>query len=291
MTPTKEPLVVIVGFLGAGKTTLLKKLVKDAIEADQKPFVILNDYQNASLDAQPLIEELGQEVVKTLNGSCICCTGLTELRERVNSIPQRTDGVTLIEANGTSDACALMEFLGVGINENFAPPIQLSVVSVADWQKRDSDKVQVSSMILLTHFEAQDPKRIEQVQEELKTLNPYAQIQLINELQYKDLFSLNVSQNSAKKMDHQKAHWSSCSIDLPDPMSRSALEAALKKIPPSILRVKGCTRLDDDEKYTFFERVPNQEIYLRPNRNRPFTGPKMIAVGPGSDPGLLSQLF
>ena len=78
-----------------------------------------------------------------------------ELRQQVNAIPKRQKGITFIEANGTSDAATLMEFLGVGIDERFQPPVQVSIVDAKNWQKRDSyneleaNQIQVSSLIVL----------------------------------------------------------------------------------------------------------------------------------------------
>ena len=114
-----EPIVVIVGFLGAGKTTLLKKLVQDYLGQKWKPFVVLNDYENARIDSQQFSQFLDANDVNALDGSCICCSGVSELRQSINDIPKREKGITFIEANGTTDACTLMGFLGVGINEIF----------------------------------------------------------------------------------------------------------------------------------------------------------------------------
>ena len=102
-----EPIIVIVGFLGAGKTTLLKKVTRDFLDAKWSPFVILNDYQNARLDAQQFLSLLAPSQINALHGSCICCSGITELRSQINLIPKRERGVTLIEANGTSTALSL----------------------------------------------------------------------------------------------------------------------------------------------------------------------------------------
>lgn len=163
-----EAIITVVGFLGAGKTTLLKHLMESYLEKDWNPFIILNDYENANLDIQQFVKQMNPKWVKPLNGSCICCSGIDELRNFVNRIPERTNGVTLIEANGTSDACSLMSFLGVGINERFAPPIQISVVDVKNWQKRgehnelESNQIQVSSLIVLTHTEEASKERIAQ---------------------------------------------------------------------------------------------------------------------------------
>lgn len=292
-----EPIIALVGFLGTGKTTFLKQLVNDSLKAEAKPFVIINDYQNALFDSQQFSEKLGSEFVETVNGSCICCTGIHELRASVNQIPQRQNGLTIIEANGTSDACTLMEFLSVGIEDRFAPPIQISIVSVAEWQKRgldnelEANQVQVSSLILLNQFGNSEKEKAEKVTADLKQLNPNAKIIDMEDFKFSDVFQLIPSTNSPAKMDHKKSHWSSCSVEIPDPISSEKLRHVLNNIPQSILRVKGCTRLDNDEHYTMFERIPNQEVFARPCSYEPITGPKMIAVGPGSNPEKLTELF
>ena len=109
----KESIITVVGFLGAGKTTLLKRMVSYFTENDWEPYVILNDYENAYMDAQQFYGQLAPNYLKPLSGSCICCSGIVELRSFVNNIPARPKGVTIIEANGTSDACSLNGFLGV----------------------------------------------------------------------------------------------------------------------------------------------------------------------------------
>ena len=139
-----EPIIAIVGFLGAGKTTLLRHLANSFVLENWNPYVILNDYENALLDAQQLAEKIDPKLIKALNGSCICCSGIAELRDYVNRIPLRSNGITLIEANGTSDACSLMGFLGVGLENRFMPPVQISVVDVKNWQRR---RVRISSSL------------------------------------------------------------------------------------------------------------------------------------------------
>ena len=291
-----EPVIVIVGFLGAGKTTLLKKLIKGFLDDKWSPYIVLNDYQNALLDSQQLLEFLDPSQVNALHGSCICCSGVNELRSQVNSIPKRENGVTLIEANGTSDACALMGFLGVGLNDQFLPPIQVSVVDVKNWQDRgynnelEANQVQVSSLIILNHTDGVEDHRIERVKGDISYLNPTAKIVLWDELNLKELIGLKPSDNTPNKMDHKKAHWSSCSVDLPDPISSESLKYVLEKIPDSILRVKGCTKLDDNDYYSYFERIPSGDVTVRPYHGDLITGPKLLVIGPGSDPEYLDKM-
>jgi G3E family GTPase len=291
-----EAIVVFVGFLGAGKTTLLKKVVERYVEKNWKPFIILNDYENAHIDSQNFLSYLNSDSVKALNGSCICCSGVNELRNYVNSIEVRDKGITFIEANGTTDSVNLMGFLGVGMKQHFLPPVQIAVVDVRNWQKRglhnelEANQVQVSSVIVLNYVDHVAIKRLEKVEQGLRNINPQALIVHSDKLDIDSFPRLHPSLNEADKMDHDKAHWSSCSIDLPDPISSERLNRIIRKIPSAILRVKGCTRFDDDEHYSHFERVPSGEFQIRPYHWVPITGPKLVTIGPGSDPYMLKEL-
>lgn len=292
-----EAIIVIVGFLGVGKTTLLKKVVQEYLDQEWSPYIILNDYENASLDAQDFLQFLDQKQINALSGSCICCSGVNELRLQVNGIPQREKGITLIEANGTTDAASLMGFLGVGMKDHFLPPVQIAVVDVRTWQKRgydnelEANQVQVSSMIVL-NFTADVPiERVVEVEQDLRLLNKQAKIVHWDKLDIKALPELHPTDNEAKKMNHHKAHWASCSVDLPDPISLERLKKIIEQIPDNILRVKGCTRLDDNANYTYFERTPIGETFMRPYTGTLVSGPKLLSIGPGSDPDFLKNLI
>jgi len=290
-----EAIITIVGFLGAGKTTVLKYLLERYSNEGWRPFVILNDYENATMDAQQLTNKIGLNSIKPLSGSCICCSGIVELRNTVNRIPERKDGITFIEANGTSDACSLMEFLGVGLHKRFLPPIQISVVDVKNWQQRgeynelEANQIQVSSLLVLTHLENVHPNRKAQVIHELKKLNPVAKVLNMDRLDVLLLPELVPSKNIAQKFDHQKAHWASCSVDLPDLVNTACIDAICAALPKSILRVKGCTKIQGDINFTYFERIPSGEVHIRPFNGTPITGAKLLSIGTGSTPALLKN--
>jgi G3E family GTPase len=292
-----EAIITVVGFLGSGKTTLLRHLINNYASKGYTPFVVLNDYENANLDAQQFLDQLDSNQVRALSGSCICCSGINELREFINRIPQRTKGITLIEANGTSDACSLMSFLGVGLNERFLPPIQISVVDVKNWQTRDENndlevnQIQVSSLIVLTHIENVSEERKNFVIKELNKFNPTAEILIMNEIDVTLLPKLLPSKNKFQKFDHLKAHWSSCSIDLPKLPNTSYIYDICNALPASIMRVKGCTQIGDKKEFIYFERTPNGKISIRPFNGVPITGSKILTIGPGSEPSLLEKVI
>ncbi|GAA4232112.1 hypothetical protein GCM10022291_06090 [Postechiella marina] len=290
-----EPIITVVGFLGAGKTTLLRYLIEKFTNYGWQPFVILNDYENANMDAQQFRQQVKLNSIKALSGSCICCSGIVELRHTVNRIQERKKGVTLIEANGTSDACTLMEFLGVGLNNRFLPPIQISVVDVKNWQKRgehnelERNQIQVSSLIVLTHLEHIAAKRKEIVIADIKASNTLAKIITMDNLDVSLLPELLPLKNKAQKIDHQKAHWASCSSNLPELPDVSCIYSICKALPKSILRVKGCTKIDGENNYTYFERNPDGEVFIRPFNGIPVTGTKLLTIGLGSEPHVLKK--
>jgi G3E family GTPase len=290
-----EAIITVVGFLGAGKTTLLKHLMSNYVDKGWRPFVILNDYENAYLDAQQFINHLESQQVRALSGSCICCSGINELRDFINRIPMRVNGITLIEANGTSDACSLMSFLGVGLKERFLPPIQISVVDVKNWQKRaenndlEVNQIQVSSLIVLTHIENVSIERKNIVIRELNKFNPTAEILYMNEIDVTLIPKLLPSKNKFQKFDHLKAHWSSCSIDLPNLPNSSYIYDICDALPKTILRIKGCTQIGDKKEFIYFERTPNGKVSIRPFNGIPITGSKLLTIGPGSKPSLLEK--
>ncbi len=290
-----EAIITIVGFLGAGKTTLLKHLIANYIANGWNPFIVLNDYENATLDALQLTDKIDSNWIKPLTGSCICCSGIHELRNYVNQIPERTKGITLIEANGTSDACSLMEFLGVGLHDRFLPPIQISVVDVKNWQKRgehnelELNQIQVSSLIVLTHLSKASEIRQNFVIGELKKLNPYAKILTMDAIDISLLPELLPSKNTASKFEHQKTHWASCSTDLPNLPDVKCIDDICNALPKSILRVKGCTKIGNENKHTYFERNPDGEVFIRPFNGTPTTGSKLLTIGPKSEITLLKK--
>ena len=91
-------------------------------------------------------------------------------------------------------------------------------------------------------------------------------------------------------MDHQKAHWSSCSVELPSLPSLDHIETICNKISTKILRIKGVTKIEGDEYFTYFERTPDGSVTVRKYNGVPVTGPMLVTIGPGSDPEMLEKI-
>ena len=135
----------------------------------------------------------------------------------------------------------------------------------------EANQVQVSSLVLLNHMDGASKERIEEVRKSILELNSSADIQLWDDLDSSSLLNFTPSKNQPKKMDHAKTHWSSCSVDLPDPIIQTS-EICSRFTSENILRVKGCTKLDRDPYYSYFERVPSGEVSVEPYTGDLITG-------------------
>lgn len=285
------PIVVVVGFLGAGKTTFIRDLLPLLEARGLEPFVLINDYANARVDASSLQEE--GRPVKPINGNCICCDSIVELTNVLLDIPLTKRRLVLIEANGTTDPTALLEHLLInpGIRERFSPLLQVAIVDLKRWGKRhwhnDLERLQVetASHILFTYQESVSAERFAEVRGDIDCFNPKANWvepqRLASKLENLVLQSGAVSTSDAaassatsgdtsdshhdSSHEHENHHENETALDrhqlahafvgleirLPDPMSASHLQRWLKALPREVLRVKGVIRLPEDAERWF----------------------------------------
>jgi len=286
------PIVIVVGFLGSGKTTFIRDLLPLLEERGLEPFVVINDYANARVDASSLQDE-GRDV-KPINGNCICCDSIAELTEILMDIPLMKKRVVLIEANGTTDSTALIEQLLVdpGLQERFSPLLQVAMVDLKRWGNRhwhnelERLQVETASHIQFTYQDSVAPERFLEVRSDIEWFNPKAE--WIKPPSFASELDRLVSRSGAapqtsdasvrseaggKRSDggsgeqehhhehehdrHQLAHaFVGLEIKLPDPMPALHLQRWLKALPGEVLRVKGIIRLAEEPGRWFqFQRV------------------------------------
>ncbi|GAB4166633.1 MAG: GTP-binding protein [Terrimicrobiaceae bacterium] len=270
-----EPTAVVTGFLGAGKTTFLRRLLPLLAVRGVRPSVVINDYQNARVDADTL-REIASEV-QAIEGSCVCCESVTDLVRMLLDLPAGGNRVVLIEANGTTDPCALIDHITVNpsLRDRFRPLLQLTVVNARRWQRRfwhnELERLQVrtASHVVLTHQEELPSARQEEVKKSVADMAPRAQAvdpenfaSLLASLAAKAMEEVPSGHNHAcegachEHQDHSHIHdheehvrlthgFVSTQIPLPDTVDRTRLLAWLESLPDEVLRVKGVVGLHD----------------------------------------------
>jgi G3E family GTPase len=258
------PLLVITGFLGAGKTSLLRELLPRLEENGITPRVILNDHQNARVDASSL--QSPGRAIQPLSGHCVCCDSLDSLREALAAVPDAPRQAVLLEASGSADPGTLLTQLAASpeVRARFAPIIQVTMVNAHRWQKRfwhnELERLQVrtASHIIMTWTDRVEEARRTEVRTALQKLNPRATQSDATALL--DLLRRYAEEPAAPPApagskptyfamtpEHTLAHdFVATTLALPAIVRRDDLLRWIDALPPEVLRVKAIARFQDE---------------------------------------------
>lgn len=254
------PLLLIVGYLGAGKTTLLQELIPRLGAHGVRPRVILNDYQDARVDAARLAAL--DALVTPISGDCICCGSREELLAALAGMVIDADTAVLIEANGTSDAAELHDILALDPRLSaLSRPIQVTVIDARRWQKRwfdktlERDQVTTASHVWMNWADDLAPRRLASVEASLAEVNPNAR-RTTPEVLTSELASLvrmpppeRIVRPGAASPSHRhdphRHHFASVGVELPPVVARSALITQVLALAPGLRRAKGVIGLTE----------------------------------------------
>lgn len=280
------PLILITGFLGAGKTSLLRAVLPRLSANGIRPHVVLNDYQNARVDAATLNEYTA--LVDPISGTCVCCGSRDEMLDTMRDAPLSEQSVLLLEANGTADTGQLIEILSVDRRAAaFTLPIQVVMVDCKRWQKRywhnrlEKSQVATAGYVMFTRLDQANRSRVEAVEQEVATEAPRARV--VNAEQLATAITRLVREAPALPPRRFEAdpfrpaqhpphahthHFSSMEIPLSTRVPRGALETFLRNLPPEVIRAKGIAYLTNEELPVYFQRTDQPDsLSLKPVKN------------------------
>jgi G3E family GTPase len=299
------PLVLVVGFLGSGKTTFLKNHMPSLAVEGLTPELIINDYQNARIDAEQF-SDLAAEV-KALSGDCVCCGSRDELLEALREFPHERGRVMIVETNGTTDSAQLIESLALDPSlKKFSPPVQLSIIDGKRWQRRfwhnalEREQARTASHIHISRADSVAPERMEAVLESLqecgvrgKRTDPVAfakDLARISETaaephghSHPASCGCEHHTHSHDTHGHEAHHFASCEIPLPQILERKAFDALMDDLPEEVLRAKGLVVFDDapGEFFVFQKVGSDDETRLFPVGREPrVKTPLLLLIGP-----------
>jgi G3E family GTPase len=299
------PLIVIVGFLGAGKTTFLQKLVPALGAEGLTPSLLINDYQNARIDAERFRGVIDE--VTTLNGDCVCCGSRDELLAALEQFEHRTGRVLLLETNGTTDSEQLLETLAFNKDlKRFTPPIQLSIIDGQRWQRRfwhnalEREQVRTATHLFISRTDIIAPERLASVEKSLDSLGIHAPVTDPASFA-KEIASLPDTLKSPRSQKphshdtehhrsegehhhhHAKHHFASCEIPLPAFVFKRAFEDFLNALPKEVLRAKGLVVFREDPgEFQIFQKVGHDgPVHFFPIGQHPLIQePVALFIGP-----------
>jgi G3E family GTPase len=187
MTNQLIPVTILTGFLGSGKTTLLNYILKQP--HGQRIAVIENEFGEAGIDNELLVQEQGEQIVEMNNG-CICCTVrgdlvriLGELAAKRNAGALKFDRV-VIETTGLADPAPVAQtfFVDEDIVQSYLLDAIITLVDARhapqqlDEHHEAQEQVGFADRILLTKTDLVDAESIAALRQRLARMNPRATI-------------------------------------------------------------------------------------------------------------------
>ncbi|MBK1883762.1 hypothetical protein JIN85_15190 [Luteolibacter pohnpeiensis] len=270
-----RPMVLISGFLGAGKTTFLRDLLQQLVPHQLTADVILNDYENANLDAETLQEKAA--TIAPLASSCACCSGLKDLVDLAVAAQTTRSDVLLVELNGTADPIPLLEsFTLLERKLRFRPRWQIGVIDARHFGNRgyydelEVQQLQTASHFLLSHLDSVPKSKRKELFTQIQKLNPYASRTIASRLaaNLAGVIATSSPVVVSKTEEHPSAHahhqhghhlshtFTGCQILLPPRLRLKQVTSWLASLPESVIRAKALvTLIEEPGCRKLFERV------------------------------------
>jgi G3E family GTPase len=187
MSSNLIPVTILTGFLGSGKTTLLNYILKQP--HGHRIAVIENEFGEAGIDNELLIQEQGEQIIEMNNG-CICCTVRGDLVRILGELAGKRRAGTLqfdrvvIETTGLADPAPVAQtfFVDEDITQNFMLDAIVTLVDAKhaplqlDEHHEAQEQVGFADRILLTKTDLVDPDEVQALRQRLARMNPRARI-------------------------------------------------------------------------------------------------------------------
>lgn len=187
MSSNLIPVTILTGFLGSGKTTLLNYILKQP--HGHRIAVIENEFGEAGIDNELLVQEPGEQIVEMNNG-CICCTVRGDLVRILGELASKRQAGTIrfdrvvIETTGLADPAPVAQtfFVDEDIVQHYMLDAIITMVDAKHAQQQldehheAQEQVGFADHILLTKTDLVDAQDVAALRRRLSGINPRASI-------------------------------------------------------------------------------------------------------------------
>ncbi|MCX7891040.1 MAG: GTP-binding protein [Burkholderiales bacterium] len=185
------PVTILTGFLGAGKTTLLNRILRE--NHGERIAVIENEYGEAGVDNEILLQDRDEQIVEMNNG-CICCTVrgdlvriLGELKAKRAAGALRFDRV-IIETTGMADPGPVAQtfFMDESIGEYYLLDAIVTVVDAKHGERQldefreAQEQVGFADRILISKTDLVTEHAVASLRHRLARINPRAPVKAVH---------------------------------------------------------------------------------------------------------------
>ena len=298
------PVTIISGFLGAGKTTLLRRILSEP--RGKRIAVLVNDFGAINIDAD-LITEYAPDRISLANG-CVCCSIRDDLAAAALNLSRSSPvpDCVVIETSGVSNPAAVAEafFSGV-LAKSFIVSGIFCLVDAASFPELDYastelaiDQAAVADIVLLNKCDLVSEDQAMAVERTLRGALPEMRIIRTQNAEISVRLLLeNDLQIAGRPIPSHHAHnhvgeFDAWSWKGAAPLSLTAFQQALKRLPHGVIRMKGILQfIDLPGRQVIFQLVGKRSSLEVVKDGNAEASNALVAIGRcnGFDPGTPGQ--
>ena len=180
----KIAVTIITGFLGAGKTTFINSVLKKYPDAQFA--LVENEFGDVSIDTK-LIKGLDASQMFELKQGCICCTISDEFELVLQELAERFPDVehVLIETTGIADPASVIRpfFRDENLQTIYHFNGTICLVDAINYENSPEKEITIKQIVVADLILVSKSEHLSEIQrksfkENLKTINPFAEIEL-----------------------------------------------------------------------------------------------------------------
>lgn len=295
MTPARTPVIAITGYLGAGKTSLLNHLLR---QPGARLGVIVNDFGQLNVDATLLSGQVDAAV--PISGGCLCCLpdagGLDDALASLADPRLGLDAI-LVEASGVANPLTLAGLIHASGVRGVRPAGVIEVIDAVEHRRTIGSWLQpparyrAATLVAISKADLVGEEDRDAVLAEIRAVvrerNPEVGFVLahhgrIDPALVFDIAAREDAQPMLPLVDAAAVghvHARSASVQVPGPISASALVDLLENPPTGAYRIKGRVSVRGARSAWGYDvHLVGRRVHVEPRVSAPPVG-ELVAIG------------